>query len=72
MMDKMKKKQVKQDAAAVSLTRSEYTEPTLGLEDFYFTHGLNTAAAGFGVTQISITKYIGSKDKGSLGSKSME
>ena len=35
----MKNKRVKPDAATVSLTRSEYTAPTPGLEDIYFTHG---------------------------------
>ena len=47
-MAKMKKKRVKPDAAAVSLTSIEYTSPTQGIEDVYFTHGLNTAAAEFG------------------------
>ena len=56
MMAKMKKNRVKPDAAAVSLTRSEYTEPTLGLEDFYFTHGLNTAAEKFGVIQSRLVR----------------
>ena len=45
MMAKMKKNRVKPDAAAVSLTRSEYTAPTPDLEDVYFTHGSKTAAA---------------------------
>ena len=68
----MKKKRVKPDAAAVSSTRSEYTASTPGLEDLYFTHGLNTMAAEFGVTRSRLAIYIGSKEKGSLGSKAME
>ena len=72
MMAKIKMKWVKPDAAAVSSTRREYTAPTPGLEDLYFTHGSNTVAAEFGVTRRMLTRYIGSKDKGSLSLKAME
>ena len=68
----MKKKRVKPDAAVVILTRSDYTAPKPGLEDVYFTHGLNTAASEFGMTRSRLAIYIGSKDKGSLGLKAME
>ena len=71
-MAKMKMKQVKPAAAAVSSARSKYTAPTTGLEDVYFTHGSNTAVAEFGVTRSRIIRYIGIKDKGSLVSKAME
>ena len=71
-MAKMKKKQVKPDASAVSLNRSKYMAPTPWLEDVYFTHRLNIEAAEFGVTQSRLARYIGSKDKGSFGSKAME
>ena len=71
MMAKIKMKRVKPDAAAVSLTRSKYTAPTPGLEYVYFIYGLNNAAGGFGVTRIRLARYIGRKDKGSLGSKLM-
>ena len=71
-MAKMKMKCVKPYVASVSSTRSEYTSPTPGLKDLYFTHGSNTAVAKFGMTRRSIARYIGSKDEGSLGSKVME
>ena len=58
--------------AAASSTRGEYKALTPGLEDVYFTHGSNTTAAEFGVTQSRLSRYIGSKYKGSLGSKAME
>ena len=44
-MDKMKKEQVKPDAATVSSTRREYTAPMPGIEEVYFTYGSKTAAA---------------------------
>ena len=47
-MAKMKKERFKPYAAAVTSTKSEYTKPKPALEDVYFTHGLNTAAAEFG------------------------
>ena len=71
-MAKTKKKRVTPDAAAVSSTRSECTAPTPGLEDVYFTHGSNTASEGFGMIRSRLARYIGSKDKGSMGLKAME
>ena len=68
----MKMNWFKQEAAAMSSTRSDYMAPTPGLEDVYFTHGYNAAAEEFGVTQSRLVRYIGSKEKGSLGSKEME
>ena len=68
----MKNKWVKPDAATVSLNKSDYTAPTPGLEYVYFTHGPNTTVPEFGVTQSRLARKIGSKDKGSLGSKAME
>ena len=68
----MKMKQVKPDAAAVSSTRSEYTAPAPGLEDVYVNHGSSTLEEEFWVTRSRLARYIGSKDKGYLGSKTME
>ena len=68
----MKNSQVKPDAAAVSMTRSDYRAPMPAIEYVYFTHGSNTAAAYFGVTHSRLARYIGSEDRGSLVSKAME
>ena len=67
MIAKIKKKRVKSDAATASLTRRKYTAPTPGLQDVHFTHGSNTAAAEFWVTQSRLARYIVRKDKGYLG-----
>ena len=60
------------NTAAAAAPKIKFTAPTPGLEDVHFTHINSKLAAEFVIIRIKLARHIVSKDKGAMGSKSME
>ena len=50
---------------------AKFKAPTPGLEDVHFTHGTSMAAADFSQVQSKLSRYVGSKAKGVMGTKAI-
>ena len=59
------------NTTAASTSKSRFTAPTPGLEDMHFTHGNGKAAVEFGIVNSKLSRHIGIKEKGDMGSKVM-